>query len=85
VISLWSTNSGIKAGVTNLLLKFAPWPILLVIGFMTWMWRSIIVALVGAKLDAEIDQKACESTTGPPKPLGQRGAKIADTIGPAKA
>ncbi len=26
-----------------------------VIGFMTWMWVSIIVVLVGAKLDAEIN------------------------------
>jgi membrane protein len=53
---------------------------------MTWMWLSIIVVLVGAKLNAEIEhQTAAESTTGPPKPLGRRGAKMADTIGPAKA
>jgi hypothetical protein len=25
-----------------------------------------------------------ESTTGPPKPLGQRGAWMADTVGPAR-
>jgi membrane protein len=57
-----------------------------IIGFMTWMWLSIIVVLVGAKLNAEIEhQTAAESTTGPPKPLGRRGAKMADTIGPAKA
>jgi membrane protein len=60
-------------------------PVLLIIGFMTWMWLSIIVALVGPKLDAEIHQTARESTTGPPKPLGQRGAKIDHTTGPAKA
>jgi membrane protein len=47
-----------------------------IIGFMTWMWLSIIVILVGAKLNAEIDhQTARESTTGSPKPLGRRGAK----------
>ena len=57
-----------------------------IIGFMTWMWLSIIVVLVGAKLNAEIEhQTARQSTTGRPKPLGQRGAKIADTIGPARA
>jgi membrane protein len=28
-----------------------------VIGFMTWMWVSIIVVLVGAKLDAEIERR----------------------------
>src|ERR1700752_408584 len=42
-----------------------------IIGFMTWMWLSIIVVLVGAKLNAEIEnQTARESATGPPKPLG---------------
>jgi membrane protein len=56
-----------------------------IIGFMTWMWLSIIVILVGAKLNAEIEhQTVRESTTGQPKPLGKRGAKMADTIGPAR-
>jgi len=36
-----------------------------VIGFMTWMWLSIIVVLIGAKLNAEIEhQTARDSTTG---------------------
>jgi membrane protein len=57
-----------------------------VIGFMTWMWLSIIVVLIGAKLNAEIEhQSARDSTTGRPKPLGARGAKMADTVGPAQA
>jgi membrane protein len=57
-----------------------------VIGFMTWMWLSIIVVLVGAKLNAEIEhQTARDSTTGRPKPLGLRGATMADTIGPGQA
>jgi membrane protein len=57
-----------------------------VIGFMIWMWLSVIVILVGAKLNAEIEhQTARESTSGPPKPLGRRGAKMADTVGPARA
>ena len=55
-----------------------------IIGFMTWMWLSIIVVLVGGKLNAEIEhQTARESTAGRPKPLGRRGARMADTIGPA--
>jgi membrane protein len=38
-----------------------------IIGFMTWMWLSIIVVLVGAKLNAEIEhQMARQSTTGQP-------------------
>jgi membrane protein len=57
-----------------------------VIGCMTWMWLSIIVILVGAKLNAETEhQTARETTSGPPKPLGQRGARMADTIGPARS
>ena len=57
-----------------------------VIGFMTWMWLSIIVVLVGAKLNAEIEhQTARDCTTGRPKRLDMRGAKMADTIGPAQA
>jgi membrane protein len=57
-----------------------------IIGFMTWMWVSIIVVLVGAKLNAEIEhQTAHDSTTGRPKPLGGRGAKMADTVGAAPA
>jgi membrane protein len=55
-----------------------------IIGFMTWMWISIIVVLVGAKLNAEMEhQTVRESTAGQPKPLGARGARMADTVGPA--
>jgi membrane protein len=57
-----------------------------VIGFMTWMWVSIIVILAGAKVNAEAEhQTARESTEGPEEPLGARGAKMADTVGPARA
>jgi membrane protein len=57
-----------------------------IIGFMTWIWISIIVVLVGAKLDAEMEhQTARETTAGQPKPLGMRGARMADTVGPAQA
>ncbi len=56
-----------------------------VIGFMMWMWLSIIVILVGAKLNAETEhQTVRESTAGQPKPLGRRGAKMADTVGSAR-
>jgi membrane protein len=57
-----------------------------IIGFMTWIWISIIVVLVGAKLDAEMEhQTARETTAGQPKPLGKRGARMADSVGPAQA
>lgn len=51
------------------------------IGFMTWIWLSSIVVLVGAELDAEMErQTARDTTTGPERPMGQRGAKMADTV-----
>ncbi len=53
-----------------------------VIGFMMWTWISVIILLVGAELNAEMEhQTARDSTTGPPKPLGERGAFMADRIG----
>ena len=51
---------------------------------MTWIWISIIVVLVGAKLNAEMEhQTARDTTTGRPKPLGARGPQMADTVGAA--
>jgi membrane protein len=53
-----------------------------VIGFMVWIWLSMIVILLGAELNAEIEhQSARDSTIGDPKSMGARGAKMADTLG----
>jgi membrane protein len=55
-----------------------------VIGFMLWMWFSLMVVLIGGVLNAEIEhQTARDSTRGPPRPLGSRGAVMADSVGPA--
>jgi membrane protein len=52
------------------------------IGLMMWMWMSAVVTLVGAELNAEIEhQTARDTTDGTPKPLGTRGATMADTVG----
>jgi membrane protein len=52
------------------------------IGLMMWMWMSAIIVLCGAELNSEIEhQTAYDSTTGRPKPLGARGALMADTLG----
>lgn len=52
------------------------------IGFMTWLWISAIVILLGAELDAEMEhQTARDTTTGSEKPMGARGARMADTVG----
>lgn len=52
-----------------------------IIAFMVWLWLSSVVALLGAKVDAESElQTARDTTTGPPKPLGERGAVVADNV-----
>ncbi|HEY7246789.1 MAG TPA: YihY/virulence factor BrkB family protein [Xanthobacteraceae bacterium] len=54
------------------------------IGLMMWMWISSIVILFGAELNSEIEhQTARDSTVDGEKPLGARGAAMADTVGPA--
>jgi membrane protein len=56
-----------------------------VIGLMIWLWLSTIVILVGAELDAEMEhQTARDTTIRPPKPLGARGATVADRVGAAQ-
>jgi membrane protein len=52
------------------------------IGMMMWMWISSIVILFGAQLNSEIEhQTAHDSTVEHDKPLGTRGAIMADTVG----
>jgi membrane protein len=53
-----------------------------VIGTMLWLWVLAVVVLLGAQINSEIEhQTATDSTVGPPKPLGRRGATMADTVG----
>jgi len=56
------------------------------VGMMMWMWISAIVILLGGELNAEIEhQTARDSTVGADKPLGRRGAVMADTVGAARS
>jgi membrane protein len=57
-------------------------PLGAVIAFMIWIWFSVLVLLVGAEVNAEIEhQTAVDSTTGPEKPMGEHGAVMVDTLG----
>lgn len=54
-----------------------------VIVFLTWLWLSACVILMGAEVNSELEhQTARDTTTGLPKPLGMRGATMADRVGP---
>lgn len=55
------------------------------IGLMMWLWLTSIAVLIGAELNAEIEhQTAKDTTVGRTKPLGTRGAVMADTVGAAQ-
>jgi membrane protein len=56
------------------------------IGLMTWMWLSVIAILLGGELNAEIEHQTSKvSTANPARPIGQRGAAMADTVGAAQS
>ncbi|MEZ5659850.1 MAG: YhjD/YihY/BrkB family envelope integrity protein [Burkholderiaceae bacterium] len=55
-----------------------------VIAFMTWVWLMSSLLIIGAEINAEIEHQTVRDTTiGPVRPLGQRGAVMADTLGRA--
>lgn len=50
---------------------------------LMWLWLSAYIVLIGAELNAEIEaQTARDSTIGPDRPMGRRGAVKADMLGP---
>ncbi|KQP10658.1 hypothetical protein ASF28_05980 [Methylobacterium sp. Leaf99] len=52
------------------------------IGFMTWIWISTTIVLLGGEINAEMEhQTAHDTTTGAPLPMGARRARMADTLG----
>ena len=56
------------------------------VAFMVWLWLSMVVVLIGGEINAEMEhQTARDTTQGRPKPLGTRGAMMADHVGEAKA
>ena len=55
-----------------------------VIGFLMWVWISMVILLIGAEFNAEMEhQTAVDSTDGEEAPMGARGAVMADTLGRA--
>jgi len=53
-----------------------------VIILLLWLFLSSFAVLLGAEFDAETErQTSRDTTTGPERPLGQRDAEVADTVG----
>jgi membrane protein len=56
-----------------------------VVVFMTWLWLSAAALLFGAEFAAEMEhQTARDTTLGASKPIGLRGANMADSVGAAQ-
>lgn len=52
-----------------------------IVGLMFWLYASAYVVLLGAELNAAMElQTSRDTTTGRPKPMGERGAFVADHV-----
>ncbi|HYO40414.1 MAG TPA: YihY/virulence factor BrkB family protein [Nocardioidaceae bacterium] len=50
---------------------------------MFWLWISVVLVLLGAAVNAEAErQTSRDSTIGRERPIGQRGAVVADSVPP---
>jgi len=54
-----------------------------VVVLLMWFWLSAYSVILGAELNAEMEHQTARDTTDRPrKPLGKRGAFVADTVAP---
>jgi membrane protein len=52
-----------------------------IVALLLWLYVSAFVVLLGAKLNAEMELRTeHDTTTGPPRPMGERGAYVADHV-----
>ncbi|TQN42801.1 membrane protein [Blastococcus colisei] len=50
---------------------------------MFWLWISVFLVIVGAAVNAESERQTVrDSTVGPDRPVGERGAVVADSTPP---
>jgi membrane protein len=51
-----------------------------VVVLLLWLWLTCYIVLLGAEINAEAEQQtAADTTTGDPKPMGERDAVKADS------
>ena len=84
---LWLVASGAFSLYVS---KFASYdktygPLGSVVIFLMWLYLSAFVVLLGAEMNSEMERQTLKDTTkGGEKPLGERGAQSADTVGPSR-
>lgn len=84
---LWLLGSGAFSLYVS---KFASYdktygPLGTVVVFMMWLFISAFTVLIGAEFNSELERQTKRDTTdGAEKPLGERGATSADTVGPSR-
>ncbi|QNN52346.1 YihY/virulence factor BrkB family protein [Nocardioides mesophilus] len=50
---------------------------------MFWLWLTVLLVLIGAAVNAEAERQTFHDTTvGPDRPVGERGAVVADSVPP---
>jgi len=53
-----------------------------VVVLLFWMWLSAYALLLGGELNSQLERRTAKDTTvGPPAPIGERGAAVADAVG----
>jgi membrane protein len=94
----WLTPGAIFAALLSVVLSLAfSWflqtfvrtasygPLAAMMGFLLWTWLSVQIIIMGAELNAEIEhQTAIDTTTGAERAIGDRGAVVADSVGPKR-
>lgn len=84
---LWVAGSGVFSIYVS---RFASYdktygPLGAVVVFLMWLYISALTILIGAEFNSEMERQTKRDTTeGQEKPLGERGATSADTVGPSR-